>query len=101
MESAEMGIVHIGMDAERDTTTTDLRRERNLETLRSFRATSNIVEVNLHYYLPRVTESTAWTIDETVDWNSRLAEPLLNDPRLILGESEIDTDVAAWHLPPP
>ncbi len=101
MESAEIGIVHIGMDAERDTATADLRRERNLETVRSFRATSNILEVNLHYYLPRVTESTAWTIDETVDWNSRFERPLLDDSRLLMGASELDTDVAAWHLPPP
>jgi hypothetical protein len=101
MESANMGIVHIGMDAERDITTADLRRERNLKTVRSFYPTSNIVEVNLHYYLPRVTESTAWTIDETVDWNCRVDHPLLDDARLLMGPSDLDTDVAAWHLPPP
>lgn len=101
MKSAEMGIVHIGMDAERDSVTADLRRARNLEAVRSFRATSNTVELNLHYFLPRVTESTAWTIDETVDWNSRLGDALLDDPRLLMGATEIDSEIAAWHLPPP
>ena len=101
MKTAEMGIVHIGMDAERDSGTADLRRARNLEAVRSFRAASNTVEFNLHYFLARVTESTAWTIDETVDWNSRLGEGLLDDPRLLMGATEIDSEIAAWHLPPP
>jgi hypothetical protein len=101
MSSAKMGIVHIGMDAERDSVTADLRRARNLEAVRSFRASSNTVEINLHYFLAHVTESTAWTIDETVDWNSRVGEALLDDPRLFVAASEVDTNIAAWHLPAP
>jgi hypothetical protein len=101
MHAAEMGIVHIGMDAERDVVTADLRRSRNLETVRTFRATSNLIEVNLHYFLSRVAESTTWSIDETVDWNSRLPERLLDDPRMLHGASDIDTAIAAWHLPEP
>jgi hypothetical protein len=101
MQSAEMGIVHIGMDAERDSATADLLRERNLETVRAFHAGSNTIELNLHYFLARVAETTAWTIDETVDWNSRLGKTLLNDPRLLMAASEVDSDIAAWHLAPP
>jgi hypothetical protein len=67
--------------------------------VRRFRANSNLADVYLHYYLPRVSEKHSWTIDETADSSSRLDAPLLDDPRLLfLGDSVLDTDVAAWHL---
>lgn len=102
LADALVGIVHIGMDAERDVLTADLRRARNLQTVQAFRAESNIAEINLHYYLPRTTQSTTWMIDETVDWRARVQEPLLDDPRLlIVVESEIESDIPAWQLEPP
>jgi hypothetical protein len=102
LAAAPMGIAHIGMYAERDAISADRRRQRNLEAVGRFRANSKLIEIYLHYYMPRVSESHSWTIDETADTNSRMDEPLLDDPRiLILGDLQLDTTEAAWHLPPP
>lgn len=99
--SADYAIAHIGMDAERDITAADLRRARNLEAVRSFRSEGSLAEVHLHYFLPRASEIASWTIDETVESNSVLPLRLLDDGRLfVLGEST-ESDVLAWHLPPP
>jgi len=99
LEMAPMGIAHIGMYAERDTVSADLRRARNIAAVRRFRANSKLTDVYLHYYLPRISENHSWTIDETADSSSRLDAPLLDDPRLLFhGDSMLDTDVAAWHL---
>lgn len=54
-KDAPLGIVHIGMDAERDNAASDLRRQKNREAVSAFRAASNLIEVDLHYFLPRVT----------------------------------------------
>jgi hypothetical protein len=52
--------------------------------------------------LPRIAEASSWTIDETVDWFGQFDSPFLDDPKLLhLGEPDIDSDKAAWHLPPP
>jgi hypothetical protein len=102
LAAAPMGIAHIGMFAERDAISADRRRERNLEAVGRFRANSKLIDIYLHYYMPRVSESHSWTIDETADTNSRMDEPLLDDPRiLILGDLQLDTTEAAWHLPSP
>jgi hypothetical protein len=102
LAKARIGITHIGMEAERDALTADMRRQRNLAAVRAFRAKSNLAEVHLHYYLPRVSEQNSWMIDESVDSSARPNEFLLDDRRLlILGDSEIDNDQPVWHLPPP
>jgi hypothetical protein len=102
MQTTDYGIAHIGMEAERDIPTADLRRERNLAAVRSFSPSSRLAEVHLHYYLPRVTEVSAWMIDETVDSNGVLEIGVLEDARLLpRDEADLDTDLPAWHLPPP
>jgi hypothetical protein len=102
LATAPMGIAHIGMYAEYDTVAADRRRERNLEAVARFRANSKLIDIYTHYYMPRVSESHSWTIDETADTNSRMDEPLLADPRiLVLGDLQLDTTEAAWHLPSP
>lgn len=102
LENASYGIAHIGMDAERDPQTADLRRAKNLDAVRYFKPNSAMREVHLHYYLPRVAETAAWMIDETVDSNSISGAGLLEDARILTGEEpDIDTHVPAWHLPPP
>ena len=102
LEAAPMGIAHIGMYAERDTISADRRRARNREAVGRFRAKAKLIDIYLHYYMPRVSESHSWTIDETAETNSRMDEPLLDDPRiLVLGDLQLDSTEAAWHLPPP
>jgi len=90
------------MDAERDIATADRRRERNLQAVQTFQANSRLLEVHLHYYLPRVSEGAAWMIDESVDPHSRWNDFLLHDRRLLaLGETDIENCLPVWHLPPP
>ena len=101
LKGADMGIAHIGMEVERDTETADLRHARNLAAVRSFRPASRLLEVHLHYYLPHVTETAAWTMDETIDSNSVLPMRLLADARIFFGAKEIDEEGPAWRLPPP
>jgi hypothetical protein len=99
---APMAMAHIGMYSERDTAAADRRRERNHAAVKRFQAESKLLQINLHYYLPRIAEASSWTIDETVDWFGQFESPFLNDPKLLyLGEPDIDSDKAAWHLPPP
>jgi hypothetical protein len=95
---APLAIAHIGMDVERDTRTADLRRKRNLAALASFRPSSNLIEVDLHYFMPRISESVSWMIDETVEPCSRTAAPFLNMPRILGGTSEgILKNQPAWR----
>ncbi len=63
---APLDTAHIGIYVERDTRTADLRRGRNLATLASFQANSRLMKVDLHYFMPRTSESVSWMIDETV-----------------------------------
>jgi hypothetical protein len=99
LATAPMGIAHIGMYAERDTLSADRRSQRNREAVGRFHARSKLIDVYLHYYLPRVSEAHSWTIDETAEGGSRLDEPLLDDPRIFM-LAELQPK-AAWYLPPP
>ena len=100
--NAPIAMAHIGMYAERDSAAADKRRERNQAAVKRFKAGSRLVQINLYYYLPRIAEANAWTVDETVDWFGGMPSPVLDDPRLLaLFESDIESDVPAWHLPPP
>lgn len=101
LAGTDMGIAHIGMEVERDTATADLRHARNRAAVRSFRPASGLLEVHLHYYLPHVAETAAWTIDETIDSHSVLPVRLLDDARLFFGPKDVDKEALAWHLPPP
>ncbi|MGE4449104.1 MAG: hypothetical protein AB7E15_12500 [Azospira sp.] len=69
------GIIHIAMDAELHSEASDLRRQRNKDTLGTFQMTSQAAVVYLHYLVPRVSEDHSWLTDETVDVFSRLSRP--------------------------
>lgn len=98
LASAPLAIAHIGMDAERDSVTADLRRALNKKAVTEYLAGSRLVEVELHYFLPRELEQATWTIDEMVDtFIAGDGKPLLSDPRLLPGE-DID-QIAPWHIP--
>lgn len=95
---APRAIAHIGMDVERDIRTADLRRQRNLAALTSFRANSNLMEVDLHYFLPRASEKASWMMDETVDPCSRTDAPFLAMPRVLGGTAKgLVEDQPAWR----
>lgn len=103
LEHAPVGIAHIGMDAERDTKAADLRREKNREAIVGFQAKSALVDIELHYFMPRVSENHSWMIDETVDSFSTSPGPALRVARIIVGnETELtDRKKPAWYQPPP
>jgi hypothetical protein len=99
LHASPIGIVHVGMDAQRDLHTSDVRRARNKEVVRNYQANSRIAEIYLHYFLPLTSEVTAWTIDETpdcfaIDPNNRLGLERIFDRADIA-----DNDLAAWHQP--
>lgn len=101
LEQAPFAAAHIGMYAERDALSADRRRARNIEAARRFDAKSNLADVYLHYFVPRVSESSCWAIDETADAGGRLGTPLLEDYRMLIAGDLQDTTKAAWHLSPP
>jgi hypothetical protein len=98
VEHATLAIAHIGMDVERDTVTADLRWERNLATVSSYHPDSQLMEVDLHYFLPRVSENVSWIIDETVEPCSRNHGPFLDNPRVLCGtEEDVIRNQPAWR----
>ena len=99
---APFAIAHIGMDVERDNLAADLRRERNLATLACFRPNSKLIEVDLHYFMPRASEEVSWMIDETVEPCSRTGAPFLEMPRILGGTGDgLAEDQPAWRQPVP
>jgi hypothetical protein len=96
--SAPLAIAHIGMDAERDSVTADLRRSLNKKTVMEYLAGSRLAEVELHYFLPRELEQLTWAIDEMVDtFIAGDGTSLLPNPRLLPGE-DIE-QLPPWHIP--
>lgn len=95
-----LGAAHVVVDAERDSATADLRRQRIRERVCSFDFKSKIAVLTTHYLLLHTAESASWTMDETADPAIRTTEPLLEDPRLFFS-GQVLGDAPAWHLPPP
>jgi hypothetical protein len=90
------GIIHIAMDAELHSDASDLRRQRNQNTLEKFQMDSQTAVVYLHYLVPRVSENHSWLIDETVDVFSRLE---LTPPPFpaFPSSTQLDNDEPAWR----
>jgi stalled ribosome alternative rescue factor ArfA len=101
LKSSHSGIAHIGMEAERDTNASDLRRERNKEVIQQFQFESRMTAAYLHYFVPRVTEVSAWMIDETPDRFGPGSLNTLADGRIFSRSDLFDNDLAAWHQKPP
>lgn len=95
------GIIHIAMDAELHSRASDLRRQRNQDTLGSFQMTSKTSIVHLHYLVPRVSEDHSWLIDETVDVFSRLDRSPPPFPAFP-NSTTLNNDEPAWrqHIRP-
>lgn len=90
------GIIHIAMDAELHSEASDLRRQRNLDTLSTFQMNSQAAIVYLHYFVPRVSEDHSWLTDETVDVFSRLEHPPQPFPAFT-SSTTLDNDLPAWR----
>lgn len=90
-----LGIIHIAMDTELHSEASDLRRQRNQDTLGSFQMNSQAATVYLHYVVPRVSENHSWLIDETVDVFSRLEHPPPAFPAFP-SSTTLSNDEPAW-----
>ena len=90
------GIIHIAMDAELHSEASDLRRQRNQDTLGTFQMNSQAAIVYLHYLVPRVSEDHSWLTDETVDVFSRLERPPPPFPAFP-SSTTLDNDDPAWR----
>jgi hypothetical protein len=101
LRTSVAAITHIGMDAERDTLAADLRRERNNAVVQQFAFESRMIAVYLHYFVPRVTEVSAWMIDETPDSFGPTPVSPLSAGRIFARSKLLDNDLAAWHQKPP
>jgi hypothetical protein len=99
LRDSPSGVVHFGMDGQRDGLTSDLRRARNIEAVKSYGADSNIRDIYLHYFVPRSNETSAWTIYETSEWFSVNPVPLLPNGRIFDQSEMVDNEAAAWHQP--
>lgn len=101
MHRSSVGIVHVGMDAQRDGRTSDVRRVRNIEVVKDFQASSRIEEIYLHYFVPLTTEVTAWSIDETTDCFVVNPTRRIGLERVFDRAAIADNDLAAWYQPRP
>jgi hypothetical protein len=91
------GIVHVGMDTERDGPAANLRRARNIEVVKGFRTGSKVRDIYLHYFLPRITETSAWSIYETTDCFGIDPTRLLYNGWIFDQAEAADDDPVAWH----
>ena len=67
LKAQEYGIVHLVTDTELLCQSSDLRRSKNQDVIKSFRPESKLVGIYVHYLVPRVSEQHSWLLDETVD----------------------------------
>jgi len=97
LKSSSCAIVHIAMDAERDTEASDLRRAKNIEVVTQFKFESSMLTVCLHYFVSRVTETNTWMIDETPERFGRCDLPAFLPERMFDQAELLDNDLPAWH----
>lgn len=91
-------IAHLAMDAELECESSDLRRTRNIETIKSFVPTASLMFIYLHYLVPRISEAHSWLLDETVDTFSPFTEPM-EPARIFPGSALLENDLPAWKQP--
>lgn len=90
-----LGIAHLAMDAELQCQSSDLRRDRNILTIKRFLPHSELLAIYLHYLVPRISEVHSWLLDETVDRFGPGDEPVPTQ-RIFPGSATVDNDLPAW-----
>lgn len=96
---SSLAIAHIGLTCPLDFDAADLKQKNNIINIKNFNFDSKIISIYLHYIMPRVSESKAWLIDETVDDFHRLdpSFSLLMEPLLFpCNDKSIDPSIPAW-----
>jgi hypothetical protein len=89
------GIAHLAMDMELQCESSDLRRARNIEAITAFRPCSDLLAIYVHYFVPRISESRSWIVDETVDRFGQGYDPV---PSLMIfpASATIGNELPAW-----
>jgi hypothetical protein len=97
-----LAIIHLATDAELGCESSDLRRARNMDTIKAFTPGSKLGAVYVHYLVPRISEGHAWLLDETVDTFAPTEEPI-EATRIFPASVLVDNDLPAWkqQLIPP
>ena len=95
VRSADIGIIHLAMDAEASCESSDLRRERNKQAILEFKSESLVAALYVHYLVPRISEAHSWLVDETVDTfgAGRAEVPAM---MIFRGSNPLDNDLPAW-----
>jgi hypothetical protein len=88
-------IVHLAMDTELQCESSDLRRARNIDTIKAFTPKARLMAIYVHYLVPRISEGHSWLIDETVDTFSPLSEGLA-PARIFTAAESLGNDLPAW-----
>lgn len=95
IRSADAGIIHLVMDAEVGSESSDLRQSRNKQIILEFQSESLIVALYVHYLVPRISGVHSWLVDETVDKFGSGHKPV---PSMkVFSDSEVvGNDLPAW-----
>lgn len=95
VRSANVGIIHLAMDAEVGCESSDLRRKRNKQGILEFQSASLVAALYVHYLVPRISEAHSWLVDETVDKFGAGRNPV---PSMMIfpGSEAVDNDLPAW-----
>lgn len=93
------GVGHVAMDADIQKDVADRRREKNYEAVINFKTNSEIVRLNIHYLVPRITENSSWMVDETVDdfYSRSWVENVIPLVRAFPGVKLFENDLPGWH----
>jgi hypothetical protein len=91
-------IAHLAMDTELECESSDLRRARNIDAIKSFIPTASLMAIHLHYLVPRISEAHSWLLDETVDTFGPSTEPVA-PARVFPGAALLQNDLPAWKQP--
>ena len=70
-------------------------RARNIEAITAFRPCSDLLAIYVHYFVPRISESRSWIVDETVDRFGQGYDPV---PSLMIfpASATIGNELPAW-----
>ena len=91
-----LGIAHLAMDMEVLSQSSDLRRDRNIQTIKDYQPSSKLLAIYIHYLVPRISETNTWLVDETVDPFGQGCEPV--PTQMIFTSSAImENDLPAWR----
>jgi hypothetical protein len=94
-----IGVGHIALDVDIQKNVADLRRIKIHDAIKKFNPESKLVRLNVHFLLPRITEDSAWMVDETADdfFVHKLAEEAIPLIKIFPKAEILENDLPGWH----